>query len=104
MGRKRSTLSSFFKFLCREGHLATNVVQSIPTPKKESKLPTYLSVDDMFRLLALPPTDTFIGSRDRALLELFYSTGMRISEMGWKTEFFGIEFGFEHLNTIIFEE
>ena len=85
MGRKRSTLSSFFKFLCREGHLATNVVQSIPTPKKESKLPTHLSVDDMFRLLALPPTDTFIGNRDRALLELFYSTGMRISEMATLT-------------------
>ncbi len=85
MGRKRSALSSFFKFLCREGHLKVNVMQSIPTPKRESRLPTYLSVDDMFRLLELPQPGTFIGSRDRAMLELFYSTGMRISEMATLT-------------------
>jgi integrase/recombinase XerC len=81
MSRKLSSLSSFFKFLCREGHLQNNVVKSIPAPKKENYLPSFLSVDDVFRLMELPESNTWIGSRDRAILEMFYSTGMRISEL-----------------------
>ncbi len=81
MSRKRASLSSFFKFLCREGHLQNNIVKSIPAPKKENYLPSFLSVDDIFRLMELPESKTFIGARDRAMLEMFYSTGMRISEL-----------------------
>ncbi|MBI4384432.1 MAG: tyrosine recombinase XerC, partial [Nitrospinae bacterium] len=81
MGRKLATLSSFFKFLCREGYLKTNFAKTVPTPKKPAKLPSYLPVDDMFRLLELPEKDNFTGLRDRAILELFYSTGMRIGEL-----------------------
>ncbi|MEE8259936.1 MAG: tyrosine-type recombinase/integrase, partial [Nitrospinaceae bacterium] len=81
MSRKLSSLSSFFKFLCREGYLPNNVVKSIPAPKKEHYLPSFLSVDDIFRLLELPDAGTFIGVRDRSILEMFYSTGMRISEL-----------------------
>ena len=81
MGRKLSSLSTFFKFLCREGHLKTNFAKTIPLPKKENKLPAYLSVEEMFRLLDLPDKNTFPGARDRAILELFYSTGIRISEL-----------------------
>lgn len=81
MSRKLSSLSSFFKFLCRDGYLPSNVVKSIPAPKKENYLPSFLSVDDIFRLLELPDAKTFIGVRDRAMLEMFYSTGMRISEL-----------------------
>ena len=81
MSRKLSSLSSFFKFLCREGYLQNNVVKSIPAPKKENYLPSFLSVDDIFRLLELPEPNTWIGLRDRAILEMFYSTGMRISEL-----------------------
>lgn len=81
MGRKLATLSSFFKFLCREGFLISNIAKSIPTPKKAGKLPEFLSVDDMFRLLELPDRNSFLGARDQAILELFYSTGMRISEL-----------------------
>ena len=81
MSRKLSSLSSFFKFLCREGTLQNNVAKSIPAPKKENYLPSFLSVDDIFRLLELPEAGTFIGVRDRAMLEMFYSTGMRISEL-----------------------
>ena len=51
MGRKLSTLSSFFKFLCREGHIKTNIIKTIPVPKKTNRLPSYLSVDEVFRLL-----------------------------------------------------
>ena len=81
MRRKISTLSSFFRFLCREGHLKNNVVKSIPAPKMENKLPTFLSVDEMFRLIDLPQGDGFLVIRDRAMLELFYNTGLRISEL-----------------------
>ena len=81
MRRKLSTLSSFFRFLCREGHLKNNVVKSIPAPKIENKLPTFLSVDEMFRLIDLPQGDGFLVIRDRAMLELFYNTGLRISEL-----------------------
>ncbi len=81
MSRKLSSLSSFFKFLCREGQLRNNIIKSIPPPKKENYLPSFLSVDDIFRLLELPEPNTLIGSRDRAMLEMFYSTGMRISEL-----------------------
>jgi integrase/recombinase XerC len=81
MARKLSTLSSFLRFLCREGHLETNPAKSIPAPKKIQKLPSYLSVDEIFRLLQLPTGKTFIGGRDRAILELFYDTGIRISEL-----------------------
>ncbi len=81
MNRKLASLSSFFKFLCREGYLKNNVVKSIPAPKKGNHLPSFLSVDDIFRLVELPDGDTYIGSRDRAILEMFYSTGMRINEL-----------------------
>jgi len=81
MARKLSTLSSFFRFLCREGIVETNVAKTVPSPKKENKLPSYLSVDEIFRLLDLPDRKSFAGSRDGAILELFYSTGVRISEL-----------------------
>jgi len=81
MRRKLSTLSSFFRFLCREGHLKSNVVKTIPAPKMENKLPTFLSVDNMFRLIDLPQGNDFLVVRDRAMLELFYNTGLRISEL-----------------------
>ena len=81
MRRKLSTLSSFFRFLCREGHVKNNVANTVPAPRMQNKLPAYFSVDDMFRLLQLPQGEGFLPLRDRALLELFYSCGLRISEL-----------------------
>ena len=81
MRRKLSTLSSFFRFLCREGHLKNNVVKTVLAPKTENKLPSFLSIDEMFRLIDLPKGDSFLALRDRAMLELFYSTGIRVSEL-----------------------
>ena len=81
MNRKLSSLSTFFQFLCRENYLKTNIAKTISAPRKKDPLPAYLTVDEMFRLLELPGKDSFIGLRDRAMLELFYSTGMRISEL-----------------------
>ena len=79
MRRKLSTLSSFFRFLCREGHLKNNVVKTVLAPKTENKLPSFLSIDEMFRLIDLPKGDSFLALRDRAMLELFYSTGINVS-------------------------
>ena len=81
MRRKLSTLSSFFRFLCREDYLQKNVVKSVPAPKMENKLPCFLSVDEMFRLIDLPDGEGFLVVRDRAMMEFFYSTGVRISEL-----------------------
>ena len=81
MGRKLSTLSSFFKFLCRENHIKTNIIKTIPIPKKSNKLPAYLSIDEVFRLLEIPRAISFVGARDKAIFEIFYNTGIRISEL-----------------------
>ena len=81
MRRKLSTLSSFFRFLCREKYLPSNIIKTIPAPKMENKLPSFLSVDEMFRLIDLPKGEGFLVIRDRSILELFYSTGIRISEL-----------------------
>ena len=81
MRRKLSTLSSFFRFLSREGYVKNNIVSTVSVPRVQNKLPAYFSVDEMFRLLQLPKGEGFLPIRDRALMELFYSCGLRISEL-----------------------
>lgn len=81
MRRKLSTLSSFFRFMSREGYVKNNIAKTVPAPKMQNKLPAYFSVDEMFRLLDLPEGVGFLPVRDRALLELFYNCGLRISEL-----------------------
>ena len=76
-----SVLKSFFKYLAREDLRDTNPAARLALPKKWKKLPVYLTVDEVFRLLETPSTTTPAGKRDRALLELLYATGMRISEL-----------------------
>jgi integrase/recombinase XerC len=81
IGRKLSAIKSFFRFLLREGLLAHDPTLHIGSPKQEHPLPTHLTVDDMFRLLEAPPSDTPAGVRDRAILEVLYSCGLRVSEL-----------------------
>ena len=81
IGRKLSTLKSFFRFLVREGELERDPTVLISSPKQDQPLPTHLVVDDMFRLLETPPNDTPAGLRDRAMLEVLYSCGLRVSEL-----------------------
>lgn len=81
IGRKLSSLKSFFRFLLREGVLASDPTVHIGSPKQDLPLPTHLTVDDMFRLLEFPPIDTPAGVRDRAILEVLYSCGLRVSEL-----------------------
>ena len=80
-GRRLSTVRSFLKFLTREGYLEANPAKLVSTPKAEKRLPTFLSVDDVFKLIEKPDTIGFIHARDRAILELLYSSGLRVSEV-----------------------
>ncbi|MBN1818331.1 MAG: tyrosine recombinase XerC [Sedimentisphaerales bacterium] len=79
--RKLATLRSFYKFLVRRNYLGSNPVVAIKTPKQDKKLPRFLEYEEVQRLLNSPPTDTWLGARDRAILETLYSTGMRVSEI-----------------------
>lgn len=79
--RKLATLRSFYKFLVKRNYVSNNPVTTIKTPKQDKKLPRFLEYEEVQRLLAAPPTNTWLGSRDRAILETLYSTGMRVSEI-----------------------
>jgi integrase/recombinase XerC len=81
VGRKLSAAKGFFGFLRRRGLIVRDPTAGIGTPKKEQQLPVHLTVDDMFRLLDAPPPDTPAGLRDRAILEVLYSCGLRVSEL-----------------------
>jgi len=86
IARKLSALRSFFNFLVRRGILKDNPADPVLTPKQDKTLPTYLAVDDMFRLLDSIQTDKLLDLRNRAIFETLYSTGIRVSELtGLKT-------------------
>ncbi len=79
--RKLATLRSFYKFLVRRNFIDSNPVTSVKTPKQEKKLPKFLEYEEVQLLLDTPPTDTWLGARDKAILEVLYNTGMRVSEI-----------------------
>ena len=81
VARKLSALRTFFRFLLRERVLASNPVLPIAMPRHERYMPAFLTVDEVFALLETPGgTDTF-ALRDRAILEMLYSTGVRVAEL-----------------------
>ncbi len=79
--RKLATIRSFYKFLMKKGHVSANPLAEIPTPKVEKRLPRFLGVEEVEKLLNAPKGDTFQAVRDRAILETLYSTGLRVSEL-----------------------
>ena len=81
MARKLATLRSFFRFLCREEDLEINPALGTRTPKIARKLPKFLDLKEVFALLESPDEKHIQGLRDRAILELLYATGMRVSEL-----------------------
>ncbi|MBS1112937.1 MAG: xerC [Nitrospirae bacterium] len=81
VSRRLSSIRSFFKFLSREGHLKTNPAKLVSNPKVPKLLPRFLSVDDVFSLVEKPEGIGFIPARNRAVLELLYSSGLRVSEL-----------------------
>jgi len=78
--RKLSSLRTFFQFLVRRQVIASNPAQLIASPKRGRKLPRFLTPDDAGRLMEAPQPKSAAGLRDRALLELLYGTGLRVSE------------------------
>jgi tyrosine recombinase XerC len=81
LARKLSVIRSFFKFLLREGYVNSGPVFGISSPKLEKRLPIFLDVHKVTKLIESPEKNSFIGLRDRAILETLYSTGMRVSEL-----------------------
>jgi integrase/recombinase XerC len=81
IARKLSALRSFFRHLQKHGVIQENPTDGIRTPKYGKSIPVFLSVDDMFRLLDAITPKGWLGMRNKALLETFYSTGMRVSEL-----------------------
>jgi integrase/recombinase XerC len=79
--RKLSALRTFMKYLKREGWIETDPAALAVSPKREQKVPAHLSMDEMSRLLEMPDTSEPLGRRDRAILELFYASGLRLSEL-----------------------
>jgi integrase/recombinase XerC len=79
--RKLSAVKRFFREALRQGAIEVDPTAGIVTPKKDKQLPAHLTVDDMFRLLEAPDPATPSGKRDRAILEVTYSCGLRVSEL-----------------------
>ncbi|MBU1872081.1 MAG: tyrosine recombinase XerC [Candidatus Omnitrophica bacterium] len=81
VARKLSCLRSFFRFLCRDGYLKSNPAVSLTTFKLDKHLPSFLTEEEVNKLLAINLSSDERSLRDKAILETFYSTGMRISEL-----------------------
>ena len=81
IARKLAALRTFFQFLVREGVVEQNPAKLVATPRKEKKLPVHLSIEDAVRFIETPDSETDLGKRDRAILELLYATGVRVSEL-----------------------
>lgn len=81
VSRRLAALRSFFKYLHREGHLKANPAKLVSSPKLQKLLPRFLSVDEVFGLVEKPGGLGFIEQRDRAILELLYSSGLRVGEL-----------------------
>ncbi|MEI7884765.1 MAG: tyrosine recombinase XerC [Clostridia bacterium] len=81
IARKIACLKSFYKYLVKENILETNPMLLIQAPKREKKLPNFLYEKQVAILLSLPDTSTKLGKRNLAIIEVLYSTGIRVSEL-----------------------
>lgn len=79
--RKLATLRSFFKFMIRRGIVSANPLSTIRTPKQERRLPKCLDLEQVQKLLEAPGDGDILSIRDRAMLEVLYSSGIRVSEL-----------------------
>jgi integrase/recombinase XerC len=81
VARKLSALRSFFRFLVREGITKRDPVSAVSMPKQGKYIPVFLTVDEMFSLLEEPGENDTFAERDKAIMEMLYSTGMRVAEL-----------------------
>lgn len=81
VARRLAALKSFFRFLKEKGAIDKDPTAHLETPRLEKRLPQVLTEQEIVALLSQPDTETAAGRRDRAMLELLYATGMRVSEL-----------------------
>jgi len=81
IARKLASIRTFFRYLVREEVVEENPVADMRTPRKEKRLPVVLDEKQVRVLIEQPDTETFLGLRDRAILEILYSAGIRASEL-----------------------
>ncbi|MCD6452943.1 MAG: tyrosine recombinase XerC [Dehalococcoidales bacterium] len=81
IARKLSAIRSFYRYLLREKIVSVSPVANTSSPKLDKRLPIFLTLDEVMRLLEAPDLTTPQGQRDRALLELLYASGLRVSEL-----------------------
>ncbi len=81
IARRLSAVRSFGRWAKRRGLVERNPAEHVPTPRLEKRLPRHLTVDEAFAVVEAPDTSTLAGLRDRALLELLYASGIRVSEL-----------------------
>lgn len=79
--RRLSALRSFYRFAIREKWVSENPLEEIDSPKKEKRLPVSISYEQVQHLFNQPDTADYLGFRDRVIMELFYSSGLRLSEV-----------------------
>jgi integrase/recombinase XerD len=95
VARSLSSIKSFFRFLCNESYLTDNPAEVLESPKPWRKLPDVISPAEVDALLSSPDPETPQGIRDRAMLELMYATGIRVSELvALKTSDLDLQVGF----------
>jgi len=81
IARKLSAIRSFFRYLVREEIIPKNPIEQVSSPKLDRRLPSFLTKEEMEKLLGAPDLSTPLGQRDQALLELLYASGLRVSEL-----------------------
>jgi integrase/recombinase XerC len=81
IARRLAALRSFYKFLFRKGLVTADVAERVPLPRAEKRLPRHLSFEETEKLLGAPENASAMGLRNRAILELLYSTGLRVAEL-----------------------
>ncbi len=81
IARKLSAIRSFYRYLVREGILSTNPIKKASSPKLDKRLPSFLTIEEVERLLEAADLSDPVGQRDHALLELLYASGLRVSEL-----------------------
>ncbi len=81
IARKLSAIRSFYRYLLREGVVSASPVVTTSSPKLDKRLPSFLTIEEVERLLKAPDLSTPQGQRDRALIELLYASGLRVSEL-----------------------
>ena len=81
VARRLAAVRSFGKFLCRQGVLKENPAKGLRGPRQEKRLPHFLTLEDVKKLLEAPSDAHWAGRRDRAILETLYSAGLRVSEL-----------------------